>query len=101
MSFREITEKACALPDDCMPNRYSLLYHGVGMGDEYPDIFYLRDWEKFASDGILEKNMVLCVESYVGVAGGKEGVKLEEQLLITETGVESLSSYPYEADFLS
>ncbi|MFZ4660780.1 MAG: M24 family metallopeptidase [Caldilineaceae bacterium] len=101
MSFREITEKARSLPDDCMPNRYSLLYHGVGMGDEYPDIFYLRDWEKFASDGILAKNMVLCVESYVGVAGGKEGVKLEEQLLITETGVESLSSYPYEADFLS
>jgi Xaa-Pro aminopeptidase len=40
--------------------------------------------------------MVVCVESYVGRHGGHDGVKLEEQVLITATGHECLSSYPYD-----
>ncbi len=40
--------------------------------------------------------MTLCVEAYVGAEGGHEGVKLEEQIVITAAGVEPLSSYPYE-----
>ena len=40
--------------------------------------------------------MVLCVESYIGSEGGSEGVKLEEQILITEDGNEQLSTYPIE-----
>jgi Xaa-Pro aminopeptidase len=38
--------------------------------------------------------MVVCVESYVGRHGGREGVKLEEQVLITDNGHEMLSRYP-------
>ena len=41
--------------------------------------------------------MTVCVESYVGRHGGHEGVKLEEQVLITETGYEQLSRYPRDA----
>jgi Xaa-Pro aminopeptidase len=44
--------------------------------------------------------MVLCVESFIGVEGGREGVKLEEQVIITETGAERMSSYPFEVDWL-
>ncbi len=40
--------------------------------------------------------MVLCVEAYVGAVGGKEGVKLEEQVLITETGHENLTRCPFD-----
>ena len=40
--------------------------------------------------------MVLCVEAYVGAEGGGEGVKLEEQVLITNTGSETLSHYPFD-----
>ena len=40
--------------------------------------------------------MTLCVESFIGSEGGKEGVKLEEQVLITKTGVERMSDYPLE-----
>ena len=40
--------------------------------------------------------MTLCVESYIGADGGREGVKLEEQVLVTEDGIEQLSSYPLE-----
>jgi len=41
------------------------------------------------------------VEAYVGAVGGREGVKLEEQVLVTDTGVVPLSSYRYEDALLS
>ena len=44
--------------------------------------------------------MTVCVESYIGEVGGVEGVKLEQQLLITETGAEILSRYPLESALL-
>jgi len=38
--------------------------------------------------------MVICVESYIGEVGGKEGVKLEDQYLITKNGLKLLTNYP-------
>ena len=38
--------------------------------------------------------MVLSVESYIGERGGHEGVKLEEQVLITAAGAVKLSRTP-------
>ena len=35
-----------------------------------------------------------------GEPGGREGVKLEEQVLITENGAVPLSLYPFEEEFL-
>jgi Xaa-Pro aminopeptidase len=92
-SFRELSQAATSVPADCLPNRYSVLFHGVGLCDEYPAVPYPSDWERSGYDGVLEAGMVLCVESYVGRHGGREGVKLEEQVLITETGHECLSTY--------
>ena len=45
--------------------------------------------------------MVICVESYVGEIGGAEGVKLEDQVLVTESGPITLSRYPFEQTLLS
>ena len=45
--------------------------------------------------------MVLSVESYVGADGGVEGVKLEEQVVITATGAERLSQFPFEDALLA
>lgn len=101
LSFREITEQAQSLPPAYLPNHYSVLYHGVGLCDEYPSIYYPDAWEAYGYEGHLEENMILCVESYVGRVGGREGVKLEEQVLITAEGAIPLSTYPFEADFLS
>jgi Xaa-Pro aminopeptidase len=44
--------------------------------------------------------MVLTVESYIGRRDGGPGVKLEEQVLITEKGYEVLSKYPFESELL-
>ncbi|NGP45697.1 hypothetical protein G4V62_12295 [Bacillaceae bacterium SIJ1] len=42
--------------------------------------------------GYFEENMIICVESYIGEMSGKEGVKLEEQVVITKDGCERISS---------
>ena len=42
--------------------------------------------------------MVLCVESYVGPGGAREGVKWERQALITETGYRLLDRFPWERE---
>jgi Xaa-Pro dipeptidase len=94
LSFRELVERSTVPPPDCIPARYGVLYHGVGLADEYPTLPHAADWTDDTPDGVLEPGMVLCVESYIGRLGGHEGVKIEEQVLVTETGREQLSSYP-------
>lgn len=96
LGFREAAERAWRMPESCRPNRYSVVYHGVGLCDEYPAIVYREDFEAFGYDGEFQPGMTICVESYMGELGGREGIKLEEQVLITETGVERLSTFPYE-----
>jgi Xaa-Pro aminopeptidase len=100
VSFREFSERAFALPERYRANRYSTVVHGVGLCDEYPAIYYPEEAAETGYDGILEANMTICLESYVGEAGGPEGVKLEEQVLVTVTGAEVLSSYPFEDEVL-
>ena len=97
LAFRELAERARSVPGDCLANRYSVLAHGVGLCDEYPSVPYLEDWEVAGYDGHLEAGMTLSVESYVGRLGGHEGVKLEQQVLLTEAGAELISTFPYDA----
>jgi len=96
LGFREFSERALRLPERYRANRYSAIAHGVGLCDEYPAIYYPEDVAATGYDGVLEAGMTICVESYIGEAGGSEGVKLEEQVLVTETGCEVLSRYPFE-----
>ena len=100
LTFRDLCFETKSLSEDYFPNHYSVLFHCVGLCDEYPAIYYPDDWEAYGNDGVLEADMVICVESYVGRVGGREGVKLEEQVLITADGHELLSSYPFEDDLL-
>ena len=86
ISFSEYANKSYQLPEEYLHNRYADVAHGCGLGVEYPLIWYPEDAEFGAYDGMVEANMVICVESYVGAVGGREGVKLEQPVLITETG---------------
>ena len=96
LGFRELAEGAWRLPASCQANRYSVVVHGVGLCDEYPAVVYLEDFGAAGYDGVFEAGMAVCVESYIGEEGGHEGVKLEQQVLITETGIEPLSTFPFE-----
>ncbi len=96
ISFRELSDHTFKVPEDYLVQRYSVIMHGVGLVDEYPDIVHPLDWNEHTADGMVEENMTLCVESYIGAVGGAEGVKLEEQVLVTAHGVERLSTFPFE-----
>ena len=58
------------------------------------------DLDAPSADGLIEPNMTLCIESYIGAEDGAEGVKLEEQVLITEQGPQLMSQFPFEVDLL-
>lgn len=101
ITFRDYAEKAWPIPDRFFANRYYLSAHGCGMTGEYPYLYHRADFADAGYDGIIEPGMTLCVESYVGEDGGCEGVKLEQQVLVTETGVELLSQFPFEKSLLA
>ncbi|KRS12860.1 peptidase M24 [Roseovarius atlanticus] len=100
MTFREYADSAWDIPEQYYTNRYYLSAHGCGMTGEYPYLYHHGDFPDAGYDGVIEPGMTLCVESYIGAEGGTEGVKLEQQVLITETGVELLSRFPFEDDLL-
>jgi Xaa-Pro aminopeptidase len=100
MSFRDYSERAWKIPERFVANRYYLSAHGCGMTGEYPYLYHAMDFEESGYDGVLEPGMTVCVESYIGEEGGREGVKLEQQLLITEDGQELLSTFPFEPALL-
>ena len=100
-SFREIAEKAWQIPEEFAARRYFVLAHGVGMTGEYPYILHRQDFDDSGYDGILTPPMTLCVESYIGAENGGEGVKLEQQVLVSENGCEILSNFPFEEALLA
>ena len=94
LTFKEFTEKAWILPEKYYGNRYSVMLHGIGLCDEWPAIRYPTDGGE--RGGTFQKNMTITLESYIGVVGGNEGVKLEQQYLVGENGLELMSHHPLE-----
>ena len=92
-SLREIVDRSW-YPSLDDYNCYTVLSHGAGLCDEFPSVFTREHWGRRGYDATLQPGTVMCVEAFVGPRTGGEGVKLEEQILITETGNERLSSYP-------
>jgi Xaa-Pro aminopeptidase len=99
VAFAELHDRQFALPAAYQAGKYSCVYHGVGLCDEWPYVVYPDQRDPGAFEGVLVPGMTLCVESLIAREGGDFAVKLEEQALITETGVEILSRYPFEAAF--
>ena len=96
VGFLEFTEKGHRLPEDCRPNRYSVMLHGVGLCDEYPAVRYPEDTAAAGYDGVFESGMCVCVEAYVGRVGGHEGVKIERQYHIGDNGPTALDTFPLD-----
>ena len=94
--LRDLTFNGHVLPEKYQANKYCVKMHGVGLCDEFPSIYYPDHYIEGAVDYHLKPGMVLCVEAFVGAEGGTEGVKLENQVLITEDGHENLTTYPYD-----
>lgn len=91
-AFDELGERLSRrFPQRYHAQRYPFIAHSSGLSDEYPTIVF-QDHHQ----GQVESGMVFCVEAYVGVEGGSQGLKLEEQVLVTDTGVELLSHAPHD-----
>jgi len=100
LDYRAFSEASWVPPPPFDRQRYPLLAHGVGLCDEHPVVVAPPQWAEEGIEGVFEAGMVLSVESYIGERGGREGVKLEDQVLIVEGGCELLSRFPFEAALL-
>jgi Xaa-Pro dipeptidase len=92
----ELSENCHRLPDTMQRQKYGCLMHGVGLCDEWPLVAYPDQAVAGAFDYPIEAGMVLCVEALVSPEGGDFSIKLEDQVLITETGYENLTKYPFD-----
>ncbi|MEM9061225.1 MAG: dimethylsulfonioproprionate lyase DddP [Pseudomonadota bacterium] len=100
MTFEEVSHAGRELAEEFIPQRYGSKMHGVGLCDEWPSIKWPCDVTPICSDYTLQPGMMLCVETYMGVKGARDGIKLEDQVLITEDGVENLTNYPWDEKLL-
>jgi Xaa-Pro aminopeptidase len=100
LAFREIADNDWKIPDRFVEQRYTSVMHGVGMHGETPFIAHAMDFETYGREGTLEPGMVVSVESYIGEKGGREGVKLEEEVLVTGKGGIAISRFPFEDELL-
>lgn len=92
-TYREITDSLQYPPIDEF-NGYTVMAHGTGLCDEYPSLFIREKWDATGYDGVVEVGNVVSVEAFVGRRashGGGEGVKLEQQILVTDGGPELLT----------
>ena len=100
VSIRELVHGGHQLAANYWRQKYSCKMHGVGLCDEWPYVTYPDAWTEGAWEAVLEPGMTLCVEALVSPEGGDFSIKLEEQVVITEAGVECLTSYPLDAALL-
>ena len=96
VSFKEISFGGHKLDEQFQKLKYICIMHGAGLCDEWPHIDYPDHFKEGAFDYAVEPGMVFCVEALVGAEGGDFSIKLEDQVLVTETGYENLTKYPFD-----
>ena len=70
-----------------------MLCHGLGISlHELPWCYKVSDVD--SSGLVYEEGMVLAVENWTGKRGGNDGVRLEENIVVTKDGYELLTKYP-------
>jgi Xaa-Pro aminopeptidase len=100
LTFREYAYLAWDVPEQYWANRKFVSAHGCGLTGEYPYLYLRGDFPDAGYDGVIESGNVLYAESYIDNKGDTQGVKLEQQVLITETRIQVLSKFPFERAML-
>jgi Xaa-Pro aminopeptidase len=96
VNMHDLTFNSHILDKSFQKGKYGCLMHGVGLCDEWPLIAYPDKFVEGAYDYFLEPGMVLCVEALVSPENGDFSIKLEDQVLITESGYENITKYPFD-----
>jgi Xaa-Pro aminopeptidase len=71
----------------------------IGLEEESPSVAYLGDPQPHPNRG-LKEGMALVVEVYAGEVGGRHGVKLGDEIVLTADGPRNSAPYPYCAALL-
>lgn len=100
VTIPELVAGCHVLPDNMQALKYGCMMHGVGLCDEWPLVAYPDNAVAGAFDYPLEPGMCLCVEALISPEGRDFSIKLEDQVLITESGYENLTKYPFDTALL-
>jgi Xaa-Pro aminopeptidase len=95
LTCAEIAERAPRIPERYLPQRYECMIHGVGLEEESPSVVNPIDPQP-NRDRVIREDMALVIELYCGEVGGRDGVKLGDQVLVKGDGPKVLVPYPYE-----
>lgn len=103
LSFHEFYQQLPLLPEAYRAQQYSVVVHGIGTDDEPPNIPFPSESPTAFSltEGVFEENMVVSVECYAGKVGAQDGVKLEDEIIITANGPVVITLYPFEPKLLN
>ena len=101
VTYESFARAAWPIPAANRGYGYYCLGHGLGLCGEFPYIPHYFDDVPYDFEGCFEPGMVICIESYIGEEQHTEGVKLEDQYLITENGVENMTNYPFSQALLN
>ena len=72
------------------------LGHGLGLTLHDRPFFNRMNQVAGVPEQTFKEGMVLAIETYAGRKGGKFGVRLEENVLVTKDGYERLSLWPID-----
>ena len=96
----ELATLAPRIPERYLAQRYECMVHGIGLEEENPSVCHPQDRQSNA-DTVIEEHMALVVELYAGESGGRDGVKLGDQVVVTSDGCRVLCPYPFSSTLLA
>jgi Xaa-Pro dipeptidase len=100
MTCGELAAIAPEVPERYVAQRYECMLHGIGLEEENPSVCHPQDAQSNAQT-LLEPGTALVVECYFGEVGGDHGVKLGDQIVVTENGCRTLVPYPWSEELLA
>jgi len=95
----ELAAAAPKIPEGFVPQRYECMIHSVGLEEESPSVCHPQDVQS-NPDRVIQENMALVVECYMGEVGASHGVKLGDEILVKAEGAEILAPHPYSSMLL-
>jgi Xaa-Pro aminopeptidase len=96
----ELAVEAPEIPERFVTQRYECMVHGIGLEEENPSVCHPQDAQSNANT-LLEPGTALVVECYLGETGADHGVKLGDEVVVTEDGCRTLVPYPWSEELLA
>ena len=100
LTCAELASLAPPIPERYLAQRYECMVHGIGLEEENPSVCHPQDHQS-NPDTVIEEDMALVVELYAGEVGSRHGVKLGDQVVVTEDGCRVLCPFPFSASLLA